>query len=400
MQGRVSGRLLGQWTCCLPLDSSITGVSSILSCPFIGLLEPNPVYELFVGISCLLLFSCLEFCWVVVQLKLNLVAVQIMSSLCACHCCSSRNPSLNGFPVIPHAANGQFYYVGGDGLVYMVLPISDSLMSLPDSGVPRDPVTDIISCPHCARGFTGHLSLEKHREAVHAGLVEARGHVCLKCDRVYDTASGLVQHSQDVHPLPTSVSGRVRSYGQFLCGDCSEVFPDRQLLDIHRSEQHFVVLPADYRGSPLSVEVDCYVCAASFPSKLFLDQHLRNVHDIFVTRQRVPSSAATRFLCHCGRMYTSRDSYIHHSRSHLTQVPGNVGHGSVGEQHACLVCDAICGSAMSLARHVYSSHGGAGALASYLPPMGPGISTHCPFCGYYCSNPSDFCYHAATCTSF
>jgi hypothetical protein len=117
---------------------------------------------------------------------------------------------------------------------------------------------------------------------------------CTKCDKVFDTAHGLLTHERIAHKTT------------FRCTEpgCTEEFPTQQGLRTHRTRIHAAVAT---NGKHAPAPYSCKVCGERFGNRWEVAQHHRWKH---------PKPAAQEYKCSvCDFKTTVKKSYANHMRN-------------------------------------------------------------------------------------
>lgn len=146
-------------------------------------------------------------------------------------------------------------------------------------------------CPHCERGFTCRVSLERHVRS-HTG---EKPYQCPKCDKAFASTSGLSQHTDRYHS-----GGKFR----FTCPFCNKGFIAQAQMQLH------------IRSHTGEKPFTCTFCDRSFARK-----HKLIVHTRIHTGEK-PYTCST-----CGKAFSDRGNYLVHTRTHTGKKP-----------YQCLIC--------------------------------------------------------------
>ncbi|XP_050671849.1 zinc finger protein 888-like isoform X2 [Leptidea sinapis] len=192
-----------------------------------------------------------------------------------------------------------------------------------------------MECPVCHQVFYESGWFRNHVRKHNKEVQESKQASCPVCHRHFKHKSYLRQHLL-VHRAARDVT----------CPECSEVFINSHLLDLHYEEAHkdnFVVHP--------EVEQRCQHCQRTFETRANLHRHMQRMH----------TDGAKRYQCeHCKRMYFSKGEVRSHIMwSHLQHAGG----------HPC-TCGRMFRTPVRLREHIAVKHLGA------VPPR----DKHCPIC--------------------
>ncbi|KAG9275923.1 zinc finger protein 423-like [Astyanax mexicanus] len=217
----------------------------------------------------------------------------------------------------------------------------------------------VLTCQICRHKCSSHEDLEEHKRNIHgpkkasASPTLQSAHVsqsnpsnafrCQICQRTYPKLQSLKDHLRKVHRpqginmvnlsalqpkaggLPSSAAMVQQSQSkQLQCTICARTYPDIQSLRNHRRRVHRI-LGSGLQPSRGPVQqshfsqFQCHICSRSYPDMRSLRNHRRRVHRLLggleMFKGTLVQSLDNQYKCHiCQRSYPDVTSFKNHRR--------------------------------------------------------------------------------------
>ncbi|GAB0086547.1 hypothetical protein DMENIID0001_006330 [Sergentomyia squamirostris] len=209
-------------------------------------------------------------------------------------------------------------------------------------------------CQHCGKVFTGRSRLrchiKRHRnknDRFTKKVFQDQEFKCPKCLIDFSSKTDFDDHLRTVH-LPIV---------EYLCLECSEVFPDKAKLEHHKKIPCSSEVTS--KTSNDATMLPCKRCQRVYTSDHVLDLHMRSVHpessdcsvcrSSFSTRKRLHPHMKTHLLC---RVCPQRFHSLVETVKHMRTVHENCDSEKVlPGVFTCSVCSEVCRGV-----HIFEKH--------------------------------------------
>ncbi|OAD57830.1 Zinc finger protein 91 [Eufriesea mexicana] len=209
------------------------------------------------------------------------------------------------------------------------------------------PEKTMLRCPRCPKTFVFQFNLDLHFQSTHAE--KPGGQKCDLCGKEFVEEASLKIHRSWHKRANSRLSLRFLKKEDEVCSDKFNDVTElrKHLWDIHcarnKTEKNFA-----------DDEFQCEICTNVFPDRETLDVHMQwhNAQPILSDIQKI------NFPCEiCGKLYSSKKVLSRHKKLHkATTVAGMKFQATNRRQMMCTFCNKVFTNNQSLQRHKLSMH--------------------------------------------